>query len=99
MKPYDISIEGIKLYYLPIETRVPLKFGAEVLTHVTCARVCIRTINRQGKSAEGWGETPLSVQWVWPSSLSYEVREQTLKQICEMIAKDLAQWKKEGASF
>ncbi|TVY03965.1 hypothetical protein FPZ49_31055 [Paenibacillus cremeus] len=99
MKPYDISIEGIKLYYLPIETRVPLKFGPEVLTHVTCARVCIRTTNRQGKSAEGWGETPLSVQWVWPSSLSYEVRERALKQVCELIAKDLANWKEQGHPF
>ena len=28
------------LYFLPVRTRVPLKFGAETLTSVTCARVC-----------------------------------------------------------
>jgi L-alanine-DL-glutamate epimerase-like enolase superfamily enzyme len=99
MKPFDITVKGLKLYYLPVQTRVPLKFGAEVLTSVTCARVCIQTENRRGDRSEGWGETPLSVQWVWPSSLSYEIREQALKSICELIAEDLAEWKEQGHPF
>ncbi len=81
MKRYDISVKGLKLYFLPVQTRVPLKFGAETLTNVTCARVSIQTENRDGKRGEGWGETPLSVQWVWPSSLGYEIREQALKKL------------------
>jgi L-alanine-DL-glutamate epimerase-like enolase superfamily enzyme len=96
LKPYDIAVKGVQLYFLPVTTRVPLKFGAEVLTRVTCARVCIRTENRRGEQGEGWGETPLSVQWVWPSSLGYETREEALKQFCRLIAKDLAQWKERG---
>lgn len=99
MKPYDIRVTGLQLYYLPVETRVPLKFGAEVLTSVTCARVCIQTENRRGEQGEGWGETPLSVQWVWPSTLGYEIRERALKSICELIASDLAEWKEQGHPF
>jgi L-alanine-DL-glutamate epimerase-like enolase superfamily enzyme len=39
-----------------------------------------------GRVAEGWGETPLSVQWVWPSSLSYEERHQALRAFCIKLA-------------
>ncbi|WP_248926573.1 enolase C-terminal domain-like protein [Paenibacillus hamazuiensis] len=99
MKSYDISIKGLTLHFLPVKTRVPLKFGAEVLTNVTCARVCIVTENRRGECSDGWGETPLSVQWVWPSSLGYEVREQALQKMCELIANDLSQWKEQGHAF
>ena len=40
-------------------------------------------------SAEGWGETPLSVQWVWPSALSYEERHQAL---CEFSCRLTREW-------
>ena len=33
----------------------------------------------EGRTAEGWGETPLSVQWVWPDQLTYEMRHEALK--------------------
>ncbi|MFO7974585.1 MAG: mandelate racemase/muconate lactonizing enzyme family protein [Candidatus Hydrogenedentota bacterium] len=86
----DIRCKGVALYFLPVETRVPLKFGKETLTHVSCARVRVRVENAEGKSAEGWGETPLSVTWVWPSSLSYEEREEALKELCRRLAKTWA---------
>src|SRR5215218_6278153 len=70
------------LYFLPIRTRMPLKFGTEVTTEVTCARVRLEVADARGRRAEGWGETPLSVQWVWPSALSYEARHEVLKQFC-----------------
>ena len=38
-KNTDVRPDGVSLFFLPIETRVPLKFGPETLTHVTCARV------------------------------------------------------------
>ncbi|MBI4328124.1 MAG: hypothetical protein HY674_23070 [Chloroflexi bacterium] len=63
-------------------TRVPLKFGTETLTSVTCARVCLQVANARGQTAVGWGETPLSVQWVWPSSLPYDSRHEALKDFC-----------------
>ena len=82
----DIHELAATLYFLPVETRVPLKFGPETLTSVTCARVCMKVQNADGRSAQGWGETPLSVQWVWPSSLTYAERHEALKQFCERLA-------------
>jgi L-alanine-DL-glutamate epimerase-like enolase superfamily enzyme len=73
-RPTDIRVVGARLHLLPIPTRVPLKFGTETLSHVTCGRVCVRVVDRLGREAEGWGETPLSVQWGWPSPLGYDVR-------------------------
>ncbi|MEO7676419.1 MAG: enolase C-terminal domain-like protein [Verrucomicrobiota bacterium] len=71
---------------MPVHTRVPLKFGAETVISVSCARVRLTVVDRQGKSAVGWGETPLSVQWVWPSSIPYEDRHSLLKQLSAEIA-------------
>jgi len=85
-KKTDIYPKNVSLYFLPVETRVPLKFGPETLTYVTCARVSMRVEDTKGCVAEGWGETPLSVQWVWPSSLSYEERHQALKDFCLKLA-------------
>ena len=85
-KATDVSCKGASLYFLPVETRVPLKFGAETLTHVTCARVRMRVEGNSGRVAEGWGETPLSVQWVWPGGLSYDVRHDCLKAFCARLA-------------
>lgn len=78
----DISPADCSLYYLPVKTRVPLKFGTETLTSVTCARVMMRVKKINGQIVEGWGETPLSVQWVWPSKLSYHERHTVLKDFC-----------------
>ncbi len=85
-KPTDIRPIGTTLYYLPIKTRVPLKFGPEITTECTLARVRLRVSDAQHRSAVGWGETPLSVQWVWPSALSYNVRNQALLKLTERLA-------------
>ena len=58
----DINPVAVRLYFIPIKTRIPLKFGPETLTSVTCARVCVTVANGHDQRAEGWGETPLSVQ-------------------------------------
>jgi L-alanine-DL-glutamate epimerase-like enolase superfamily enzyme len=91
-KETDIRCAGVALYFLPVQTRVPLKFGPETLTSVTCARVRLRVVDRRGRSAEGWGETPLSVQWVWPSTITYEERQRALKGFCERLAKAWARF-------
>ncbi|MBQ7177358.1 MAG: mandelate racemase/muconate lactonizing enzyme family protein [Victivallales bacterium] len=78
-KDTDIQVVGASLYFLPVETRIPLKFGKETLTSVTCSRVKITVVDRKGRIAEGWGETPLSVQWVWPGALSYQERFSALR--------------------
>jgi L-alanine-DL-glutamate epimerase-like enolase superfamily enzyme len=74
----DVRPVGVTLYFIPVKARMPLKFGAETLTEVTCARAKMTVTDGNGHTAEGWGETPLSVQWVWPSSLPYEERRATL---------------------
>ena len=85
-KTTDIQCIATKLFFLPVHTRVPLKFGAETVTYVSCARVCLTVTDRNGKTAEGWGETPLSVQWVWPSRVNYALRHAMMKQFCGMLA-------------
>ena len=81
-KVSDIVPVSSSLYFLPVETRVPLKFGSETLTSVTCARVKMSVRKSDGQIVDGWGETPLSVQWVWPSQLSYGERHTALKDFC-----------------
>ena len=83
--PKDVRIREVSLYFLPIKTRIPLKFGPETTTEVTCARVRMMVETREGKTAEGWGETPLSVAWVWPSEAPYGVREAKLKEFARTL--------------
>lgn len=75
------------LYYLPVATRVPLKFGPEVTTSVICARASVELSGAAARRAVGWGETPLSVHWVWPSALPYAERLQALRGLTEAIAR------------
>jgi L-alanine-DL-glutamate epimerase-like enolase superfamily enzyme len=95
-KSTDIRCTGAALYFLPVETRVPLKFGVETLTSVTCARVRMSVESRDGDVSEGWGETPLSVTWVWPGTLPYEERHQAMKSFCELLARSWAHFSSEG---
>jgi len=85
-RPTDVVVRSAGVYFLPVETRVPLKFGPETLTHVTCARVRLEVEGDSGRRAVGWGETPLSVQWVWPSSLPYEIRHEVLARFALRLA-------------
>ena len=92
----DIRSTGASLYFLPLELRLPLKFGVETVTSVTCARVCLTVANAGGRTSEGWGETPLSVTWVWPSSVPYEDRHTALKEFCIRLAKGWAEFDHAG---
>jgi len=65
---------------------MPLKFGGETVSYVTCARVRVTVRDAMGREADGWGETPLSVTWVWPSSLGYEARHEAMKEFCRRLA-------------
>ncbi len=77
------------LYFLPVEMRVPLKFGNQVLTKVICARACLKVEGADGSTAIGWGETPLSVGWVWPASIDYDERAHSLETFTSRIASEL----------
>ena len=92
----DVRPVAVDLYFIPVQTRVPLKFGPETLTSVICARVCMTVENSAGKRAQGWGETPLSVQWTWPSSVSYQERCETMQQFCRMLAGSWANFAEQG---
>ena len=95
-KPTDVRPIASELYFLPIVNRVPLKFGPEVTTEVTCARTRLTVRDARGRTADGWGETPLSVQWVWPSALSYEARHAVLKLFCARLARAWAEYDVSG---
>lgn len=56
-------VKACDLFFLPCTMRVPLKFGAETIASIVNARVCLHLQDAQGKTAYGWGETPLSVAW------------------------------------
>jgi L-alanine-DL-glutamate epimerase-like enolase superfamily enzyme len=87
MPAKDIKVTGCRLFFCPIATRVPLKFGPELTTSVVCARTKISVAGAAaGRETHGWGETPLSVAWVWPGSLSYEYRLGRLQDFCLRLA-------------
>lgn len=92
----DVSPVGVDLYFIPVQTRVPLKFGPETLTSVICARVCMTVANARGHRAQGWGETPLSVQWVWPSSIGYQERCDAMQAFCRDLARAWADFTAHG---
>jgi len=92
----DIRVRAAKLYFLPISMRVPLKFGGTVINDIVCARVCLRVEDRQGRSAEGWGETPLSVAWGWPSGLDYKIRAGVFEELAVALTKSWAEFPIEG---
>jgi L-alanine-DL-glutamate epimerase-like enolase superfamily enzyme len=94
-KPTDIRILQADLQYIPVETRVPLKFGTETLTSVVCARASLQVDKADGTQATGMGETPLSVQWVWPSSVPYSYRLERIQAFCGEL---VAAYCKSGAS-
>ena len=92
----DIHIKDLEVYFLPVKTRIPLKFGTEVLTSVTCVRIKVTVENNSGQYNDGWGETPLSVQWVWPSSVSYSIRFMRLKKFVLELAHELKNFSVRG---
>ena len=95
-RPTDARVNRVELYFLPVTTRTPLKFGSETLTTVTCARVRMQLLDRHGRTAEGWGETPLSVQWSWPSALSHAERHQAMVEFSKQLAEAWLQYENWG---
>lgn len=75
--------------------RVPLKFGPETVSQVVCLRVKVKVQDRDGNQACGWGETPLSVSWVWPSNLSVSERARRMEGFAIRLAKKLV----DGGSY
>lgn len=86
-KPTDVRVIATEVHYLPVEMRMPLKFGSESVSSVTCIRVAVTVETADGRTAVGWGETPLSVTWAWPSStMSYADRYDAMTEFCSRLA-------------
>jgi len=95
-----MQIEKVQLYFLPVKTRTPYQFGKETMSEVVCARVCLSVLDTEtGRSAQGWGETPLNVGWVWPGVLLFSEREAALKDFCQSIAAKWARTDLSGHPF
>ena len=56
----------------------------------------MQLVDRLGRTAEGWGECPLSVQWSWPSPLSYSERYQAMVDFCRQLTKAWFEHEKRG---
>ncbi len=95
-KQTDIRVTAAEVFFLPVAMRVPLKFGPETVTNVVCLRVRVTVADKHGKTAQGWGETPLSVSWVWPSTLSVAVRAQRMQDFSKLLAKRLVKSRLSG---
>jgi hypothetical protein len=95
-KPTDIRVTAAQVHFLPVTMRVPLKFGPETVTNAVCLRVRVEVTDRRGNRAEGWGETPLSVSWVWPSTLGVAERCQRMEQFSVRLARRLVDSGLEG---
>ncbi len=83
----NVKVSGVRLYFLPVIMRVPLKFGPEITTDVTCGRAAVRVEDDEGRFAWGWGETPLMAQWFWVSSIAFAERLTYVKEFTLSIAR------------
>lgn len=85
-KSTDVRVVGVSMHHLPVQMRMPLKFGSESVSSVTCLRVKVTVENEAGDRADGWGETPLSVTWAWPSAtMTYAERFDAMIQFCDQL--------------
>ena len=57
-KATDIQITKVDYYLLPVDMRMPLKFGPESVSSVTCLRVAVEVTGADGRRATGWGRLP-----------------------------------------
>ena len=93
----NVSLESFDYGFLPVEMRMPLKFGGESVSHVNCLRVAAEVVDSAGRRAEGWGETPLSVTWAWPSAtLSYDERYEAMVAFCKFTAQAFVEVNESG---
>jgi L-alanine-DL-glutamate epimerase-like enolase superfamily enzyme len=95
-KDTDVRISAVQLHLLPIATRLPLKFGSETLVSVTCARARVAVRSPSGRGAEGWGETPLSVEWAWPSARPHAERHAALLEFTRRLVEGWARLEAAG---
>ncbi len=74
-----------KVEFVPVEMRLPLKFGGETVKSIQIASVKLNAYGCTGR-----GETPLSVGWAWPADLGFKYREDLMCDFCRFISERLA---------
>src|SRR6056297_587105 len=92
----DIKIVSLSIYYLPVKARIPLRFGFESMTDIECLRVKAIVENGRGRIEAGWGEVPLSMQWLWPACCSIQDRLSYMKKAVTACADHLLSSNLEG---
>lgn len=89
--PTDVVVDSVAISYIPVEMRMPLKFGAESISKATTIRVAVTVRDSRDRTATGWGETPLAVTWAWPSAaLTYQERLDIITRLCHALARGWA---------
>ena len=88
----DVRVTGAAVFLLPVKLRVPLRFGGQIVEEVTCARVAAEVTTAQGVRAVGWGETPLAVQWGWPSNLPHAPRHDAMVRLAAACVEAICEW-------
>ncbi len=76
-----------KVDFIPVKMRLPLKFGAETIHSIAVAHAEVGAYG-----AVGQGETPLSVGWAWPSTLSFAYREKMMCSFAALLAEKLPEF-------
>lgn len=95
MNVNDVSISQVKVEFFPYLNRVPLKFGHEVSNGGELVCVRMQVTDTKGRSAWGYGETPLGAAWSWPSVLSQSRRVERMQAFCLLLQ---AEWGKVSLS-
>ena len=71
----------IKVDFIPVKLRLPLKFGTETIDSLKVVHVELTAYGATGR-----GETPLSAAWAWPGKESFSFREGMMSDFCLFLA-------------
>ena len=71
----------IKVNFIPVKLRLPLKFGSETIGSLKVVHVELAAYGASGR-----GETPLSAAWAWPGKESFSFREEMMSSFCLFLA-------------
>ena len=66
----DIRVKEVELHQVACPLRVPLKFGAVVVSDLALLVARVVVENKAGKAADGWGAMPAGTSWAWPTAKS-----------------------------
>lgn len=67
----------MKIEFIPVKLRLPLKFGTEVIDSLKVVHVELPAYGTIGR-----GETPLSAAWAWQGQESFTFRENMMIRFC-----------------